>query len=144
MLKRLLVGAALLSLLGAPVLAAEQELDENEDGQIVFVMPSGNVGCTYTPEGGTEIYEPAGGGPELICERVEPSYVTVILGPKGKPKRINNPGEQGCCGAEQVLDYGNESYFDGFVCYSERTGLVCETDDGAHGFSMARAKISTW
>ncbi len=71
-----------------------------------FAMPSGNIGCHYIPAGGTDVYEPADGRAELQCDRVEPSYVAVILGEKGKAKRIDDPGEQGCCSMVQVLDYG--------------------------------------
>jgi len=28
-----------------------QKMIASEEGQIVFVMPSGNIGCTYTPKG---------------------------------------------------------------------------------------------
>jgi hypothetical protein len=31
--------------------------------QEIFVMPSGNIGCVYTPAGGTPVYQPADGGP---------------------------------------------------------------------------------
>ena len=144
MLKPLLLAAALLGLLGAPVYADDQELEANENGQVEFTMPSGNVGCIYTPEGGTDVYQPQDGGPELSCDRVEPSYVNVVLGPFGKGKRQNNPGEQGCCSLEQVFEYGNTAYFDGFVCYSETTGLSCETDDAEHGFHMSKASIRVW
>jgi hypothetical protein len=37
----------------------------DKNGQITFVMPSQNVECTYTPAGGTPIYKPLDGGPEL-------------------------------------------------------------------------------
>ena len=43
----------------------------------------------------TDVYLPADGGPELICERVEPSYVTVILRSEGEATVIEDPGEQG-------------------------------------------------
>ncbi|MER9892713.1 hypothetical protein NKJ40_11460 [Mesorhizobium sp. M0119] len=77
------------------------------EGQIEFNTPSGNIGCIYTPKGGTSTYEPQDGGPELSCSRVEPSYVTIILGPKGPATLIKNPGEQGCCGDVAKLAYGN-------------------------------------
>lgn len=64
--------------------AAEQTIPASADGQVEFNAPSGNIGCIYTPKGGTSTYEPKDGGPELSCSRVEPSYITVILGPKGR------------------------------------------------------------
>jgi hypothetical protein len=86
--------------------ARDQNVPAQTAGQTEFITPSGNVGCTYTPKGGTATYEPTGGGPELICERVEPAYVTVIMGPNGRVKRIDNPGEQGCCSDRPKLAYG--------------------------------------
>lgn len=121
-------------------MAAEQALYANDEGQVVFVTPSGNIGCTYTPEGGTSVYETADGDAELICERVEPSYVTVILPASGKGKRIDNPGEQGCCSDDQALAYGGSASIGPFLCISRKTGLSCENEDG-HGFLISKAKI---
>ena len=143
MLKHFAAAVALAALLVAPAFAAQQEFDENDAGQIEFNMPSGNIGCLYTPEGGTDVYEPAGGGPELICERVEPRYVTVILSFEGEAEVIKDPGEQSCCGADNIFKYGNSVALDGFYCTSKRSGLACENDDG-HGFTMARAGIETY
>ncbi|RUU64585.1 hypothetical protein EOD03_37370, partial [Mesorhizobium sp. M7A.T.Ca.TU.009.01.1.2] len=63
--------------------AGAQSIPASAEGQIEFNTPSGNIGCIYTAKGGTGTYEPKDGGPELSCSRVEPSYVTIILGPKG-------------------------------------------------------------
>ena len=75
--------------------AGGQIIPPNAEGQVEFNTPSDNIGCIYTPKGGTSTYEPQDGGPELSCSRVEPSYITVILGPKGRATLIKNPGEQG-------------------------------------------------
>ena len=144
MLRLCLAAAGLAGLLAAPVVAAEAEFEVRDNGQVEFVMPSGNIGCILTPEGGTDVYEPAGGGPEISCDRIEPSYKRVILGPDGEAELIADPGEQSCCGADNVLGYGDTYSFEGFVCYSEKVGLSCETEDEAHGFAMARAGIQTW
>jgi hypothetical protein len=141
MLRHVAAAIGLVALLATPALAAEQEIKAMETGQIEFGTPSGNIGCIFTPEGGTDVYQPANGGPELICERVEPTYVTVILGTEGDPQVIENPGEQGCCSSEDILAYGNTVELGGeFTCGVETTGLTCERDDGT-GFSMARAGI---
>ena len=144
MLKHLAAVVALAALLTAPAFAKTQHFDEMDNGQISFVMPSGNVGCLYTPECGTETYQPADGGPELICERVEPTYRTVILTPWDEPTVIKNPGEQSCCGGDNVFKYGNSVELDGFICTSKTSGLRCETEDGEHGFSIARAGVKTY
>jgi hypothetical protein len=144
MLRIFVAALALATLLGAPFVAAkEQVLKPLKSGQIEFMLPSGNIGCLYTPEGGTSVYEPLGGGPELICDRVEPDYVTVILGPHDEAEAIWDPGEQPCCGG-QVFAYDNEIELDGFICHSETTGLVCQTTDGEHGFLISRAHIVTY
>jgi hypothetical protein len=115
---------------------------ENDQGQIEFTMPSGNIGCIYTPAGGTDTYEPMGGGPELSCDRVEPSYVRVMMGPSGKPKRYNNVGDASCCGSDNVFDYGEVWKFDGFRCTSSTSGLQCTR--GGHGFTMSRKAITAY
>ena len=140
MLKYLLAAAALAAAISGSALAAEQTFEARANGQIEFTMPSGNIGCLYTPEGGTDTYMPVDGGPELICERVEPSYVTVILSDVDEAEVIENPGEQSCCGAENIFAYGNTVELEGFECESEETGLTCENDEG-YGFTMARAGI---
>ena len=118
------------------------DFDENAQGQIEFTMPSGNVGCIYTPRGGTDVYEPMGGGPELSCDRVEPAYVRVTMGPTGKPKRYNDVGDASCCGGENTFDYGEVWRHDEFHCVASEAGLNCKR--GGHGFSMSRNSIKTW
>ena len=94
MIRASVTGLAILWF-SAPALASD--FTANDQGQIEFSLPSGNIGCVYTPEGGTDTYEPAGGGPELSCDRVAPSYVRVILGPEGKARRYNDVGDASCC-----------------------------------------------
>lgn len=143
MLKSLLLAAALVAGLAWPAAAAEVDLAAGESGQTEFAMPSGNIGCIVTPEGGTDVYQPASGGPEIQCDRVEPEYVRVILA-KGAAEEIYEVGDASCCGAEQVLEYGDWAAIEGFLCYSEATGLTCNTEDESHGFKMARAGIEVW
>ncbi len=131
--------AVLLAL--APARAAQQQLAKGPDGDIMFVTPSGNIGCHYIPKGGTSVYEPMDGGPELQCDRVEPAYVTVYLGRKGKATATANPGEQGCCSLEQKLDYGNSWSEGPFNCLSSKGGLTCSSSNG-HGFFISKAKIT--
>lgn len=124
----------------APAQAKEQTFVPEDNGQISFVMPSGNIGCIYTPEGGTDTYEPVDGGPEISCDRIAPSYVNITLGPKSAAVLIKNPGEQGCCGGANVFAYGNTATFDGFKCSSSDAGLVCETPDKKHGLCLSRTR----
>jgi hypothetical protein len=113
----------------------------DQNSQSEFVMPSNNVGCIYTPAGGTDTYQTADGLAELSCDRVEPSYVRVILGSAGKPKKYTNVGDASCCSTSSVLAYGEVWQQGPFTCYSEITGLVCNR--GSHGFSMSRKAIKT-
>lgn len=132
----LLFAAALV----APASAKEQVFVADENGQISFVMPSGNVGCIYTPKGGTDIYQPVGGGPELSCDRIAPRYVNITLGPEGPAVLTEDPGEQSCCGADNVFAYGNTATLGDFICSSSTAGLICETRDKAHGLCLSRTR----
>jgi hypothetical protein len=134
--------AVLLTVCGLSTPALAIDFEPNEKGQVDFMMPSGNIGCIYTPEGGTDIYEPVGGGPELSCDRVEPAYVRVTLGPHGKAVREDEVGDASCCGSENVFQYGEDWEMDDFVCTSATTGLDCSR--GSHGFSISRKVIKTW
>lgn len=106
-----------------------------------FVLPSGNIGCIYTPEGGTEVYQPADGGPELSCDRVEPSYVRATLSRKGGARLAKDVGDPSCCSAGPVLDYGQTWTAGPFSCLSTRTGLACERNDG-HSFFLSRKRLA--
>ena len=135
--------ATLAVLLGVPAKAAAlQQLDANRYGQIEFSTPSGNIGCVYTPAGGTPVYETWDGGAELSCDRVEPHYLRVILGEDGAAERFdaNEIGDFGCCSLTQQLDYGFVAEFGPFQCLSDRKGLTCAREDG-HGFFLSRALV---
>ena len=132
---------ALLGALVAPAIAKEQTLTPESNGQITFVMPSNNIDCIYTPKGGTQTYTPVDNGPELSCDRVEPTYVNVILGPKGPAVLTEKPGEQPCCSGSNVFAYGNTAHFEGFTCTSSTAGLTCETPDKRHGFCVAKSRM---
>jgi hypothetical protein len=108
----------------------------NPSGQIVFVMPSHNVECTYTPQGGTATYKPSDGGPELSCDRRDPKYVRIVLTPKSL-KRFDDVGDQDCCGTENPFRYGGHWSKGPFDCTSAETGLTCKRVDG-RGFVMRR------
>ena len=140
-MRRILAGAAMLALSAAPVAARDQIVPAGRDGTVSFITPSGNVGCHFTPRGGTAIYQPADGGPELICERVAPAYVTLIMGPTGRVNRIDNPGEQSCCSDDPKLAYGNSWSRGPFRCDSAAVGLTC-TGPGGHSFFISRNRIS--
>ena len=123
-----------------PAHAKEQVFAAQANGQIPFMMPSGNIGCIYTPKGGTDVYEPVDGGPEISCDRIEPTYVNITLGPKGPAVLTEDPGEQGCCGGDNVFAYGNTATLDNFICSSSSAGLVCETRDKKHGLCLSRTR----
>ncbi|ESY74841.1 hypothetical protein NKJ90_30030 [Mesorhizobium sp. M0051] len=124
-----------------PAHAASQGIPSSAEGQIEFNTPSANIGCIYTPKGGTGTYEPRDGGPELSCSRIEPSYITIILGPKGPATLIKNPGEQGCCSDVDKLGYGHSWSAGPFSCQSSTKGLTCTATNG-HGFFISKAKAT--
>ena len=136
----LLVVIAVLAAGAFPAAAKEQVFKVQDNCQVGFVMPSGNIGCIYTPRGGTDTYQPADGGPEINCDRIAPSYVNIRLSPKGPAVLTDNPGEQGCCGGDNVFAYGNTASFDGFACSASDAGLICETPDKKHGLCLSRTR----
>jgi hypothetical protein len=111
-------------------------------GQISFVTPSRNIGCTYTPAGGTPVYKPFDGGPELSCDRVKPKYVRLVLTPK-MVHRFDDVGDQDCCGVENVFAYGARWSQGPFSCDSAESGLTCKLPDG-RGFSMSMAAVKVF
>ena len=111
------------------------------EGEYNFTMPSNNVECTYTTDGGTTTYSTADGRAELQCDRAEPSYVRVVLGSSGKPKLYTNVGDASCCSANYILTYGEVWSQGPFTCLSAPTGLTCTR--GSHGFSIAKKAIKT-
>ncbi len=110
--------------------------------QVEFVLPSGNVGCIYTPKGGTGVYQPVDGGPELLCDRVEPRYARIILGPTGKAVLHRQVGDASCCSAEPVLAYGKTWTAGPFTCKATTKGLTCRR--GANGFVMSRSRLKVY
>jgi hypothetical protein len=135
------LAVALVALPGIAA-AGNVQFSAQPGGQIAFVMPSGNIGCTYTPAGGAPHYIPADGGPELSCDRIEPVYLRFVLGRAGPAVRIENVGDPGCCAAENAFAYGARWEFDGYYCESEKTGLTCLR--GANGFFISRKETTVW
>jgi hypothetical protein len=139
------IGYLLLALAGAAILSPGSAFAQlavfqpDANGQVVFVMPSHNVECTFTPAGGTPVYKPFDGGPELSCDRRDPKYVRIVLTPKSI-KRFDNVGDQGCCGSANPFPYGMRWSRGPFGCESQETGLVCRNADG-RGFSVSRSNI---
>jgi hypothetical protein len=135
------VCVGVLLLLASPAFAANQPFSPNANGGTEFMMPSGNVSCIYIPAGGTAVYQPEDGGPELQCDRAEPSYLRFLLGKSGKAKVEENAGDASCCSGP-VFNYGNTTALGPFVCKSATSGLTCTR--GGHGFSISRKKTKTW
>jgi hypothetical protein len=137
-----LLTLGLLAALCLPVMAGGQKFGPNANGGTEFMAPSGNIGCIYIPAGGTDVYKTSDGGAELSCDRVEPSYVRVMLGDSGKAERITNVGDPSCCGGDNIFEYG-EVWSEGpFSCISATTGLTCTR--GTHGFSLSRKAVKVY
>jgi hypothetical protein len=130
-----------LAALGAA--GAGEQRFASDGGRVEFSTPSGNIGCTYVPEGGTDVYVPQDGGPELQCDRVDPAYLRFFLHRAGKGEVFDNVGDASCCSAGNVLDYGNTWSIGAFTCISERTGLTCTRGDG-NGFFISKAKTRVY
>lgn len=127
-------------LLSQPLLADEQYIQPNDTGQIEFMTPSGNIGCIYTPAGGTDVYEPMNGGPELSCDRVEPQYIRLMIGPTGHAVGYDDVGDPSCCSGVK-LQYNNTIEMGPFLCEVRVVGLACKRTDDNSGFFLSRAKV---
>ncbi|WP_275784914.1 hypothetical protein [Pararhizobium gei] len=126
---------------GGKVTTVPETATKSYGRQREFVLPSGNIGCVYTPRGGVAHYQPADGGPELSCDRVEPRYIRATLAAHGPAMLLKDVGDQGCCASGPVLDYGETWTAGPFSCLSGRTGLSCNRADG-HSFFLSRKRIS--
>jgi hypothetical protein len=115
------------------------------DEQVTFCTPSGNIECIYTPVGGTSVYEPVDGGPELSCDRVSPRYVRVVLGPTGPATLFEDVGDAGAGGNANILEYGKSLSRGPFSCTSTRGGLSCiRAGKQSHGFFIRRSGIKMY
>lgn len=133
--------AALAVLVGTPAKAYElQYMQPDGEGQVTFVMPSGNIGCVYTPEGGTWVYQTWDGMAEIQCDRVKPNYVRAVLGGQGEGFLLDEVGDASCCGPAQKFNYEHYVVLGPFQCLSTTKGLTCAREDG-HGFFLSRALI---
>lgn len=102
-----------------------------------FVAPSGDIGCVYTPAGGTAVYQTADGRAELKCDRSEPEYVRVVMSETGAA-RVEPTDERGCCSGE-TIQYG-QSWSEGpFSCDVTETGVICANRE-RHGFTLSRSR----
>jgi hypothetical protein len=107
------------------------------NGAISFRTPSSNIECIYIPAGGTKVYQPVDGGPELQCDRSEPVYMRFTLGPGGPPTVTTDVGDPGCCGGTNVLTYDTMWKEGPFECRSAATGLTCVRNDG-RGYMISK------
>jgi hypothetical protein len=133
---------SILRLLCAGVLLAMFPLAVHAAEQIEFNLPSENIGCIYTPKGGVAHYQPADGGPELLCDRVQPRYVRIILGPRGKAVLFKHVGDASCCALRSILAYGESWKAGPFICKSSTEGLACQR--GKNGFVMSRSRLKVY
>jgi len=122
---------------------AREQTFASQGGGVSFLTPSNNIACIYTPQGGSATYVPEDGGPELQCDRAEPTYLRFILGRQGKAKELSDVGDQGCCAGTNTLQYGSTWSVAPFSCVSATTGLTCTRGDG-HGFFISKAKVKVY
>jgi hypothetical protein len=139
MLTRLASLAFALTAATSYATAAPVYFTPDPSGAITFIMPSGNVACIYTPAGGSSVYVPADGGPELSCDRAEPTYLRFTLSASGPTSVIGDVGDPSCCGGTNSFAYGQTWSMPPFSCTSATTGLVCKR--GGSGFTISKAKI---
>jgi hypothetical protein len=119
----------------------EAEAPAIESGvSIEFMAPSGNLGCVFTPAGGTEVYQTPDGAAELKCDRMEPQFVRIVLPERGAAQIVETQ-ERGCCSGTP-LAYGEHWSAGPFQCDMAESGLTCSSADG-HGFTLSREEAET-
>jgi len=102
-----------------------------------FSAAGGNVGCTYTPAGGTAVYTTHDGRAELFCDRVEPTYVRLSMSEEGAAREVPTD-ERGCCSGA-MLNPGERWRQGPFSCEVGEAGVICSKADG-HGFTLTRTQ----
>lgn len=108
---------------------------------ISFMAPSGNVGCTYVPAGGTAVYETLDGAAELSCDRIAPAYVRIVLPEHGAAVLHEQVGDASCCSGETLS--ADDDWSDGpFQCDVSEDAIAC-TSRERHGFVLSRTQTST-
>ena len=107
------------------------------DQRAEFSAAGGNVGCTYTPAGGTAVYTTHDGRAELFCDRIEPTYVRLSMSEEGAAREVPTD-ERGCCGGA-MLEAGARWSEGPFSCEVGEAGVVCSKAEG-HGFTLTRAQ----
>lgn len=120
-----------------PAPEAQTETAAAQGVSIEFMAPSGNIGCVYSPAGGTAVYQTADGRAELKCDRSEPEYVRIVMSETG-PARIEPTDERGCCSGE-TIQYGQSWSEGAFTCNVSEAGLSC-TNRERHGFTLSRTR----
>lgn len=130
-----------LAACGSPEIARTEhptmETATTPPGQLEeFQLPSGNIGCTYVPAGGTAVYRTPDGRAELACDRIAPTYVRFVLAETGPAVLQEGLGEAPCCAGE-ILAYGQSWSRGPFTCQSAEAGVTCTNGDG-HGFALSR------
>ena len=83
-LRFLVLFIAALALGVGSVSARTLSFPPQSSGVVQFKTPAGDIGCTYIPAGGTDVYAPKDGGPELQCDRIAPVYLRFFLYKTGK------------------------------------------------------------
>jgi len=119
-----------------PAVSTATSSTAQADAPDEFQSPSGNVGCQYVPAGGTETYSTPDGGPQLICDRIEPAYVRFTLSAHGAATLIDHVGDAGCCGGD-AMSYGTHWTGGPFTCDMSEAGISCTNADG-RGFTLGR------
>ena len=98
----------------------------------LFATPSENVVCQLTDENPQRIF----------CERREPEYAALYLGPTGTP--LHESTQTGDVGGpymtDPILNYTTWWTNGSVACLSEERGLTCKNMEG-HGFFLSKAQI---
>ncbi len=121
-----------------PTVSTATSSTAQADAPDEFQSASGNIGCEYVPAGGTETYQTPDGGPQLICDRVAPTYVRFTLSAHGAATLIEHVGDASCCGGN-VMRLGTHWTGGPFSCDMGEAGVVCANAD-RRGFTLTQTQ----
>ena len=111
------------------------------EGNVFFVSPSKNIGCSLSETGARcDIQDRSWEPPPkpASCDLDFGQGVTVV---STSPATLTCAGDTVLVG-EVVLDYGRVATRGDFECRSSKTGMACRNLKTNHGFSLAKEKYT--
>lgn len=109
-----------------------------------FTLPSGNIGCSLTPDAGECWIRDFSYTPPVAGQECEWFGALVTFTAQGlvMPCPASQPGSNAAGAA--VLEYGQSTAVGPWLCTSTRDGLECSSLADGTGFTIARAAFTSY